>query len=650
MAKRCKSSEPGEQPETASSNNVIMKLFSKFRKRSVDTRTETEQAGYRADQAHSKMQSFCGIGGSGIGGIGGGGGGIGGKKHSIAAPLFLSKPEEEKLAALRRESILMTRRDSFKYPVLPPLAEARSVKQKWIILLAKAKNGIENIPRSFITNIDPNDDTNNNAGAHARHTTEPTHPLHGLHHHHHHHHSTPTASVAFVAGASAATKDQGKLALLSPLGIISDSVSGSSSQQRLNASAHHLDLMTGASGVATATGGASASAAAMMSSELSDEFLERNPRHMLAMLIECRQELRAQIDKTNSKISKIDRKINDLLQSFAIMEQHQKHQQQQQQHQQQQQQQQQQHLFESQASRAHYNFDASCSFAMNSNLHFTHLPTGKSSNTTSRQQQGGSSQFNAINETIREAIDYNDNVKVENETSKQQQQYQHQHKHRQSSSSSAAAAAAIPTSVSNSAISSSNNNNNKATKQLKPTSSLLPPSSSNNELWVSSTSPAPQHSHHHARREHHSGAKRSSSKTSAGGGGGGKSPSSRTQTPAGVRPSDLAAQNASAVSHAVVGATALLQSSMSNIAKASSSAALASNTNLDAIRSATELQPLQPSGSGTRALKTSSSSSSRKTAAATTAASASVGERKTKKKFNHDEYYEDEYRPLRKDE
>ena len=51
---------------------------------------------------------------------------------------------------------------------------------------------------------------------------------------------------------------------------------------------------------------------------MSDEFLERNPRHMLAMLIECRQELRAQIDKTNSKISKIDRKINDLLQSFAI--------------------------------------------------------------------------------------------------------------------------------------------------------------------------------------------------------------------------------------------------------------------------------------------------------------------------------------------
>ncbi len=45
-------------------------------------------------------------------------------------------------------------------PVLPPLSEARSVKEKWNILLSKAKGGVENIPRAFLTENNKSPDTN----------------------------------------------------------------------------------------------------------------------------------------------------------------------------------------------------------------------------------------------------------------------------------------------------------------------------------------------------------------------------------------------------------------------------------------------------------------------------------------------------------
>ena len=37
-----------------------------------------------------------------------------------------------------------------QFPVLPPLSKASSVKERWSILLSKAKGGVENIPKSFI--------------------------------------------------------------------------------------------------------------------------------------------------------------------------------------------------------------------------------------------------------------------------------------------------------------------------------------------------------------------------------------------------------------------------------------------------------------------------------------------------------------------
>lgn len=50
-----------------------------------------------------------------------------------------------------------------RLPVLPSLAEATSVRQKWIILLSKAKGGVEKIPKAFLNSLDSTTTTTNSA-------------------------------------------------------------------------------------------------------------------------------------------------------------------------------------------------------------------------------------------------------------------------------------------------------------------------------------------------------------------------------------------------------------------------------------------------------------------------------------------------------
>ena len=77
--------------------------------------------------------------------------------------LFGSKPENTNLGSVlalnssvsKLNTISETEKikaPSKKLPILPPLNEAVSVKQKWVILLSKAKGGVHMIPRTFVIN------------------------------------------------------------------------------------------------------------------------------------------------------------------------------------------------------------------------------------------------------------------------------------------------------------------------------------------------------------------------------------------------------------------------------------------------------------------------------------------------------------------
>jgi CRP-like cAMP-binding protein len=170
--------------ETASNNNAIRKLISKLRKRSIDSKTDTEasysienmlpnnsamnmslnkdqQSAYSVNstptQGFSKQQQQQQQQGKTNEPSGAGSStyhvrsnsGSTALSNSVSGARLITiseKTEQHK----NRNLFGQSRKNQFKFPVLPPLSEAQTVKQKWSILLSKAKGGVENIPRSFL--------------------------------------------------------------------------------------------------------------------------------------------------------------------------------------------------------------------------------------------------------------------------------------------------------------------------------------------------------------------------------------------------------------------------------------------------------------------------------------------------------------------
>jgi hypothetical protein len=163
--------------ESTSSNNAIKKLLNKFRKRSVDSRTDpeahfSENQGGESTPTNRDQSSFLSlISGSNsainnkesgvLGGLFSSSSNKGSDNHSnktsnaLAIPTSASSgtrlitiSEKNESSPSKNSSIApqspvffsLTKKDSFKYPVLPPLSEAQSVKQKWNILLSKVSN------------------------------------------------------------------------------------------------------------------------------------------------------------------------------------------------------------------------------------------------------------------------------------------------------------------------------------------------------------------------------------------------------------------------------------------------------------------------------------------------------------------------------
>ena len=114
-------------------NSAIKKLFSKFRKRSIDSKAGSD-TGEALLSPHGDTGNRTK------------------KKNTTPKTKIMTISEQRE----------MNKKPSFRFknfnevtetvelPVLPPLAEAVSVRQKWIILLAKAKGGVDKIPKAFL--------------------------------------------------------------------------------------------------------------------------------------------------------------------------------------------------------------------------------------------------------------------------------------------------------------------------------------------------------------------------------------------------------------------------------------------------------------------------------------------------------------------
>ena len=108
-------------------NSAIKKLFSKFRKRSIDSKAGSDTGEALLMQTHEASTKIA----------------------TISELKELNKKPSFKFKNLNEPA------SQFKLlPVLPPLAEANSVRQKWVILLSKAQGGVEKIPKAFLNSLE----------------------------------------------------------------------------------------------------------------------------------------------------------------------------------------------------------------------------------------------------------------------------------------------------------------------------------------------------------------------------------------------------------------------------------------------------------------------------------------------------------------
>lgn len=153
--------------ESAGSNNAIKKLINKLRKKSIDSRAENDP--FHSDSITnmntSNQQSISALSLVSAPAINIATYGFNSKLDNasnkstsgsnLALPTSVSGQRlitiSEKIEK-NSQPHSPTENDSVKnLPILPPLNQATSVKQKWNILLSKAKGGVENIPKAFLT-------------------------------------------------------------------------------------------------------------------------------------------------------------------------------------------------------------------------------------------------------------------------------------------------------------------------------------------------------------------------------------------------------------------------------------------------------------------------------------------------------------------
>ena len=234
-------------------NSAIKKLFSKFRKRSIDSKAGSDTGEALLTQTYSNANNASNS-----------------ASNATRITTISEQKELNKKPSFRFKNLPDVTPPS-KLPVLPPLAEATSIRQKWIILLSKSQGGIEKIPKAFLNSLD----------------------------------SDPTVTPIKSNETNIKKQDEQQKRLIKKRSSYKSSTSIASqieqnnllrmpSSKEFNVDSFDFELHS-------------------RKSSRNDDGLNRNPMQFLYTLIELRKELKIENENMNTKIEKIDRKISEML-------------------------------------------------------------------------------------------------------------------------------------------------------------------------------------------------------------------------------------------------------------------------------------------------------------------------------------------------
>lgn len=194
-----------------------------------------------------------------------------------------------------------------KAPTLPSLNEAATVRQKWVILLSKAKGGVYNIPKAFV-----NHETDSNLLRRSPSTLSMIKQV---------------EAEAEANQPDAQPQQASKLQLKVPSNLLAPTIYKSTSNYTEKISLRSTNKLNESATLGNfqnldESGGFQLDIdnlefESTIKTSRNDDGFNRNPQKLLSTLIECRQDLKTEIEKFNSKITKIDKKIIEILQILA---------------------------------------------------------------------------------------------------------------------------------------------------------------------------------------------------------------------------------------------------------------------------------------------------------------------------------------------
>ena len=286
--------------ESTGSNNAIKKLINKLRKKSIDSRAENEP--FHSDSITnmntSNQQSISALSLVSAPAINIATYGFNSKLDNastkstsgsnLALPSSVSgqrlitiSERSENLVRKNSQPHSPTKNDGKNLPILPPLNQATSVKQKWNILLSKAKGGVENIPKAFLSSTPEENEPTENA----------------------------------ENNVCRKDKDQLQKNQIPSIYTTSDDAELLSFRSRTNQS-NNNNIM---SSDLEESGGFFLNLVSLDDELFSaksgppDDGLNSNPYQMLKVLFNRRNELKNQAEMLNGRINKVDSRISDIL-------------------------------------------------------------------------------------------------------------------------------------------------------------------------------------------------------------------------------------------------------------------------------------------------------------------------------------------------
>ena len=309
LADRNRNESNEQADEITNSNNAIKKLINKFRKRSIDSRAETDGTHNSTDNIGTNQTGTSNIininqqSSSSASSYKSG--------STLALPSSVSGTKMITIVENNESKgispfLIKKNLGAFKLPELPPLNEATSVKQRWNILLSKAKGGVENIPKAFLSCSEGNQSVNSNMNTALLELNR------------------DEISQNFVQ------KDESNRlqlkttsessSLLNPIIVMSSTNNETErlsirSKLSCNTPAYHLEESGGFFHDIDRFENER-----LIKSTRNDDGLNKSPQKLIKSLIEYRQTLNVEIEEINTKISKVDKKICEILQLISSSE------------------------------------------------------------------------------------------------------------------------------------------------------------------------------------------------------------------------------------------------------------------------------------------------------------------------------------------